>query len=331
MSTQRIPDTTIILVAYHGDRWIPACVDSLRESARAIRLVLLDNAGNTCIDGLDLNAFDHVVLRAPRPLGFAEANNYALQQAGLGTDFVCFLNQDTVGTRDWIVACVDVLRAEPEIGAVSPLLFAADGASWDEGFWDCAGKAGVREALVCGTDIESWYEVQLITAAAMIVRSDLLREVGPFDPIFGSYYEDYDLCWRIREAGSKIAVCTHARVNHFSGSATTTPEARRRRIRLIVRNRAIHRIRSAGPQRLRTVAKYLAHDVPYNLGRSLVRTSSAQPLREYCAAHCDLLRIAGRLLSERQDRTAWLRYLESVGWRGQSADETMIAPVAASR
>ncbi len=133
---------SVIVVAYRGDRWLPACLASLRESLEApARLVLVDNAGNTCIEGLDLTGFDARILRCGRPLGFAEANNFALRQIELDTVAVCFLNQDTLSQPGWLDACIACLRAHPDLGVVTPLVVTYDGQGFDQAFLECARRS----------------------------------------------------------------------------------------------------------------------------------------------------------------------------------------------
>jgi hypothetical protein len=156
----------------------------------------------------------------------------------------------------------------------------------------------------------------------MIVRSSALKQSGPFDPIFGSYYEDVDLCRRIRSAGYSVGICAGAWVRHFSGSSTRTEEARRRRMRQIVRNRAISRIRDAGPSRICAVVREFAGSFPWNLLRGVACTASSQPPAVQVGAHVDLCRIIGRLLSEARDKAAWEQYLAGIGWGGRSLPGT---------
>lgn len=57
---------TVVLVAYQGDRWLPNCLETLAGAgADPLHLVLVDNAGNSVIDALDLSAFDAEVLSTP--------------------------------------------------------------------------------------------------------------------------------------------------------------------------------------------------------------------------------------------------------------------------
>lgn len=344
------PETTVsvIVVAYHGARWIPACLETLADASRErVRLVVVDNGGNDGCIPREHPAFEYVVLQTPRPLGFTEANNFALQQhAASGTAAVCFLNQDTRSDSGWIDDCFACLRDRPDVGAVTPMLRTYDRADWDAAFLDCARQSPTWSASQPSS--EEFHETPRITAAAMLVRTSALRQAGPFDPIFGSYYEDYDLCLRLRRFAYRVGVCNRATVCHFSGASTTTDAAVRKRMRQILRNRAILAFREAayrhvlkmrpepaeslesfnerpppdsgGPlsqsaeSRWPAVAKYLTGTLPRNIARGALGTPSSQPLAVQFAAYWDLLRLWRRLVSTSYDEQVWHDYLDSLDW-----------------
>lgn len=310
----------VVVVGYHGGSWLEACLASrLAEILVDARVLLVDNDGDNGLDRLPLGELSVEVVSTPEPMGFAEANNFGLGFVRPGAGAVCFLNQDTISEPGWLDACSEVLRERPEVGAVSPLLRTYDGSGWDPGFLACARVSERFDASdAAGRSMPEFIEVPEVTAAAMVVRGDVLRQVGPFDPIFGSYYEDYDLCRRIREAGYKVGIATRGTVRHFSGSATRSPAAERRRKRLILRNRAIHRIRSAGDDRLSATLRTLGPTFGYNLGRGVMGTSSSQPPSVQLAAQMDLLKLFPRLVSRSRDESLWRRYLDELGWPPRS-------------
>ncbi|MFO1092543.1 MAG: glycosyltransferase family 2 protein [Planctomycetaceae bacterium] len=163
-------------------------------------------------------------------------------------------------------------------------------------------------------EFAEFYDVPQVSAAALVVRTSALEQAGPFDPIFGSYYEDYDLCRRLRAAGYRVGICSRGVVYHYNGSSTTTAAAQSKRMRQIIRNRAIHRIRSSSHGRVRTVLNQFIRVLPWNAARGLARTPSSQPVGVQLAAHYDLMRILDRLVFEDRDRQAWREYLLSIGW-----------------
>jgi N-acetylglucosaminyl-diphospho-decaprenol L-rhamnosyltransferase len=306
---------TVIIVGYDGERWLDSCLSSLRASTtQPLRIVLVDNGGNGRIDRLPLSEFESVVLPTPRRMGFAEANNFGLVNAGLTTDAICFLNQDTISESGWLDECLKCLFEAPANGGVSPLVTKFDGAAWDEGFVACARRSSEFQQDAPRSQLPRFFGTPEVTAAAFVMRSDVLSSVGPFDPIFGSYYEDYDLCWRIRKAGYNLGICGRALIRHFGGSGTTTPERERKRMRQIARNRAIRRIRDAGGRRMGAILHELLLNFPRNFARGIVRTASSQPVGVHWEALKDLWAIAPRLVSEHRDSEEWGAYLREIGW-----------------
>jgi GT2 family glycosyltransferase len=307
----------VVIVAYQGAPWVARCLSTLAQASRErLKVVVVDNGGNDRSIPREAPEFDYSVLASPRPLGFAEANNLALQAHAIDElEAVCFLNQDTLSQPGWIDACLECLCEWPERGAVAPLLRTYDGADWDPGFLECARQSTefAREQSAVAA-LAPFYTVPRVTAAAVLVRASALRATGPFDPIFGSYYEDYDLCRRLRLAGYEIGICGRATVCHYSGSCTTTASAARSRMRQIVRNRTILRIREAGDRRWPAILRYLAWTLPRNIARSLLHTPSSQPLTVLLGAHWDLLHEWMRLASSERDRQIWNEYLTNIGW-----------------
>ena len=306
--------TSVMLIAYQGDRWLPACLDSLASaSTQPLHLVLVDNAGNTIIDDLDLSPFRAEVLSTPRALGFAKANNFALVEASHLEETVLFLNQDTVSPPGWIDACLRSLETHPHLRAVSPCIRTYEDDGWDPSFLTCLSDE--QEAALKAQSIEK--EVvftQNAPAPALLVRTDVLEKTGPFDPVYGSYYEDYDLCRRIREAGGRIGFCRGARIRHFSGGSTTTEEQERRRMRQVIRNRVLYELREGDEPRWRAALTWFLRDFPHRLARGVVGTPSSQSPLVTLRAYRDLLGLGRRLISETYDEALWSRYLEGLGW-----------------
>ncbi len=127
-----------------------------------------------------------------------------------------------------------------------------------------------------------------------------LAEVGGFDPIFGSYCEDYDLCRRIREAGYQTGVVPASRIGHFDGSATRTRQAELRRERQVLRNWAILRVRSSS-NRFRATIKELGWGLPKRFGRALLKRPGPNSPLSVIRAWFSLLFLTPRLISKRKD------------------------------
>ena len=323
---------SVVVVAFYGDRWLSQCMDALAQASRGrLHLLLVDNEGNTGLNELPLDRFDTEVLKTPHRMGFAEANNFALTNASHLEEHVLFLNQDTVSRPRWIDACLETLAGSEKRAAVSPIIRRYDYEGWDSGFADCIRGERVDPDSMPIDLPDAWFRAKNAPATALIVRTDVLRLVGPFDPVFGSYYEDYDLCRRIRDAGFELGFCTSAVIGHFSGSSTTTVSRELLRKRQVLRNRLLYRLRESGDKRRTLLARYLMLELPRNLARGLVGTPSSQPPAITLRAVGDLMRIGDRVVSRRYDEMRWLDYLASIGWPPADAPTAHVAAAAGGR
>ena len=277
-------------------------------------LTIVDNAGEHDFSPLPCATFRCEIAKTPQPMGFAEANNFALARTKEPCFATCLLNQDTISQSGWLDACVGMLKRNPRLGAVTPVLRTYDGTGFDPGFLEILRPEYRSEGGLAQLHRREFVETTAVTGAAMVIRTDALRLVGPFDPIYGSYYEDYDLCARIRRAGYEMGVCTAAEVRHFSGSATQTEAQRTRRSRQIIRNKAIYDIRFGGGSRQGRVAACFLRNLPHRLVRSFLCTPSSQPVSAVIGASTDLLSLFPRLVSAGCDERNWNDYLQSIRW-----------------
>ena len=306
---------SVVLIAYHADKWLKPCLDSLAVASNTrLHLILVDNSGNTIIDDLDLTKFDTEIIKTEKPLGFAEANNYALTVCSYLHQNVLFLNQDTISHPGWIDTCVACLQEEPLIGAISPLILNYDATNWDPSFLDCMDTDALPRLEQKASNLASWVFSENAPAPCLIVRKEVLKVTGPFDPIYGSYYEDYDLCMRIKEKGYKIAFCTGALLNHFSGSSTNTREKELKRMKQIIRNKTIYKIRNSESSRPLVFLSFLLIEFPRRLLRGFLNTASSQPPIIVFKAYLDLLKLSGRLAFSHKDKKAWDSFLLNMGW-----------------
>ena len=310
----------VVIPLHQGIIWIANALNSLRTHCRRCLIFLVDNGGQDSESVASIGEPGVVnVLTAPRTLPFAEVNNLALLNGCLNVAYVCFLNQDTISRSPWLDACVECLERRPEVGAVMPLITNYDGTAWDEAFFTCAKAspelvARLQEGVSAELrDLPDFIPVPEITAAAMVVRREALLQAGPFDPIYGSYYEDYDLCRRIARAGYAVGICTRGYVGHYGGSATNDRGAFYRRARWIARNRVIYAARWKWRSRPVGLLRYLTMEMPWNFARSALGRSNI-PLSAFVKAQLDLLKLLPRLVSRRLDEYLWQKYLRSLPW-----------------
>jgi len=168
--------------------------------------------------------------------GFGSGNNHAIRQGlsdGRKPAYVYLLNPDAVPEAGSIRALVDFMEARPKVGVVGSLILTPDGEpaygafrfpSLVREFEDAARTAVLSRMLERGRDpspiaLET-REVDWVSGSSVMFRQATLDEVGLFDETFFLYFEETDLCLRIKRAGWEIWSCPASRITHIGGVAT---------------------------------------------------------------------------------------------------------------
>jgi len=150
----------------------------------------------------------------PRNLGFGQGCNVGIETAlREGFDFILLLNQDTVIDAGLPGALVNHLLDRPAAGVVGPKTYfqkaMPDGRQklLYAGAW--RGLLPLRQKLpgIEQPDSDAFRgpcPVDYVWGHGMLLRAEAIREVGVFDPGFFMYYEDLDLCRRMKAAGYEI-------------------------------------------------------------------------------------------------------------------------------
>lgn len=152
-------------------------------------------------------------------LGFGGGNNRAAEAAA--GEYLFLLNNSTAVQDGWLEPLLRLATSAPEIGAVGAKLIYPDGRLQEAGglvFSDGSAWSFGRFADPDAPEYCYVREVDYCSAAALLVRADLFRQVGGFDRLYHpAYYEDVDLCFALRRLGYRVLVQPHARVTHYEG------------------------------------------------------------------------------------------------------------------
>ena len=203
---------TVLVVNYEGETLLGPCLDALRGQGAA-RVVVVDNA--SCDGSLALlRAREDVdVIASPTNLGYAGAIDLVL--GSVATPYLVVLNTDTEVAPGWLDALVAPF-ADAAVAATSSRLVLPDGRLQSTGGgFDPAGYGRDRGfgQPDDGRDADD-PDVAYACGAAMGLRVDAVRAVGGTDPRFFMYYEDAELCWRLRLAGHAVRYAPDALVVH---------------------------------------------------------------------------------------------------------------------
>ncbi len=173
----------------------------------------------------------HVIVNACNA-GFTKPTNQALR-ASTGR-YALLLNNDTVILPDALDRLVEFADAHPEIGIVTPKVLNRDGTlqkqcrrglatPW-ELFCYFSGLAArfpndprFAGYLITYLDENETHPVGAVSGSCMLVRRQVLDQIGLLDERFWAYQEDTDFCVRAANAGWKIYYYPRAQIIHYAG------------------------------------------------------------------------------------------------------------------
>lgn len=214
---------TIILVTYNSAHILRASLPMLRDIEHVL---IVDNASSDASVALAGELLPQArIIRNSENLGFGRANNMGLEQ--VTTPYALLLNPDCTIAPDSLRALVDAARRYPEAAILAPKIDATIGVPTDN--FRPAFHVKLRPAVnlsMSGGDLcTDW-----LIGAAMFMNMQHMRRVGFFDPWFFLFYEEEDLCMRVRQAGLQIMVIPAAVAMHDSGQSTQSvkPQSFRR-------------------------------------------------------------------------------------------------------
>lgn len=204
--------------------------------------------------------------------GFAAGNNYGIRRAlSLGADYVLLLNDDTAVAPDFLERLLTEAARNPEAGMLGPriLYFSEPERIWFSGARFDGAACAYSFPGADGKEADYGHaapeETDYMTACAVLVRRELLENIGLLDESYFMYWEDADWGLRASEAGFKSLVVPAAKIWHkvsaSSGGADSPIKAYYK-----ARNRLVFAARHAPGARLAIVAE-VARDIVWVLMR----------------------------------------------------------------
>jgi GT2 family glycosyltransferase len=216
------PRVAVIVVNWNGRDITLECLHSLSAlSYPHADLIVVDNASSDgSAEAIRAHYPNVILLAMPENLRFAGGNNAGIREAlARGTDMVLLLNNDTVVDPDFLTHLVARMGADPAYGMVAPKILYYDQPDriWFAGgaisMWTGTMKhIGIRE-----TDrgqYDTVREIGYASGCCILVRTDVIRKIGPLDESYHMYTEDADWSMRARRAGYALVFEPAARVWH---------------------------------------------------------------------------------------------------------------------
>jgi GT2 family glycosyltransferase len=235
---------SILIVNWNTREYLRACLESIQNSCQALNheIIVVDNNSSDGSAEMVALEFPQVhLLASGENLGFAAGNNLAYEYSR--GQWLWLLNPDTEVFEGAPQKLIAFLEADAKRGAVASALidarthkpqyscrtFPTPAALWVEALGLARRFPRSRRF---GFYRMGWWryrdtrQVEQPMASSFLLRREAVENIGGlFDETFPIFFNDVDLCWRLKHNGWQIWYLSEAKVLHWGGAGTSQRRA----------------------------------------------------------------------------------------------------------
>jgi N-acetylglucosaminyl-diphospho-decaprenol L-rhamnosyltransferase len=213
-----IPDLTIVIVSFKSANIFYRSVKLLNKIAKII-----------CIENSDNKEFKKKIERkyknlkcilTNKNLGFGNACNFILKEKT--NKYLLFINPDAISDRNSILNLINFIKNNRSTGIVAPINYKRKNKIWDRYGYYSKNKSSQDET---NSNVDFTY------GHMFLIKRDLFRSLNGFDKKYFLYFEDIDLCCRVKKKGLNITILKTSKVLHLEQKSTKYNDTKIQRIR----------------------------------------------------------------------------------------------------
>lgn len=236
---------SVIIVSWNVREELIGCLRSLRDNRPRdeYEVIVVDNASTDGTAEAVKRSFPHLRLIAnSENRGFATANNQGIKESQ--GEYVLLLNPDTIVRPKSLNILIKFMDENKDVGVCGPKLLNENGTTQPSTRRFPTFRAALhrhtifrsigifrkqyRRWLMKDFSHDEQTDVDQLMGACLLVRKSVLEEVGVLDEDFFMYYEEVDLCFRIKRAGYRVVFVPEAAIVHLGGRSATQVPVRKR-------------------------------------------------------------------------------------------------------
>lgn len=218
IATKALPQISISVVSHAQIHLIEYLLQDILHYCNVlpIELILTLNLSEVLPFEIEDFPFPIKVIRNSIPIGYGANHNQAFTYST--GQFFCVINPDIRFHGNPFITLLDCLQ-DSLIGVTAPLVLNPNGKIEDSArrfptpfsiLCKAFGKPKSSDYLIKGIPVfPDW-----VGGMFMLFPHDVFKQLGGFDQRYYLYYEDVDLCARLRLHGYEVAICPNARVIH---------------------------------------------------------------------------------------------------------------------
>ena len=223
------PKVAIIILTYNGNDDTIECLNSVKKiNYDNYKIVVVDNASTDgTVEALKKEFPKLKVIETGANLGYTGGNNagvdYAMKKE---FDYALILNNDTTVDKNLVQEMVKTYENNENVGMVGvmeldyfkPKKILNFSGKID---WHSVGRHTTGEGSIDEGQYTKELEGDFISGVCFLIPIKVIKKIGGlFDPLFHTYFEDFDLCARVAHKGYRLIANPKAKIWH-RGSNTT--------------------------------------------------------------------------------------------------------------
>lgn len=235
-------DVSIIIVNYNTKALTLQCIDSIYRKTERVsyEIIVVDNASS---DGSAAEIrklyLKVIVITSDVNLGFGKANNLGAERAT--GKYLFLLNSDTLLVNNAIHILFHFLESHSNVGVCGGNLFNKEMKLTHSHVILMPGLLDELNSLFLSIPLRLLYgnkrnynptkaplEVAYVTGADLMISRSLFEKLNGFDPDFFMYYEETELCLRVKNEDLQIINVPDSEIIHLEGSSFSFSENRER-------------------------------------------------------------------------------------------------------
>jgi GT2 family glycosyltransferase len=233
----KMPLLSIIIVTWNSEEFIERCLKSIFDTKGStdLEVIVVDNASqDTTTKIIEKFKPEVRLISNQQNLGYAKANNQGIEVSK--SDYLLLLNPDVELKENCLKLMLDFMEKNEDVDALGPQLLNPDGGiqpscrefpDFSILLWEFTGLSLLfPKNRIFGRwrmgyfDFQSSRGVDQPMGSCLLLRRKVIRKIGAFDEEFSIFFNDVDLCYRIKNNGGKLYFLPEAKAFHYKGGST---------------------------------------------------------------------------------------------------------------
>jgi len=228
MKKNKTPKVIIVILNWNNWQDTIECLESVNKSEyRNFEVIVVDNGStNNSVQKIKNKFNTMILLETGENLGFSAGVNYGLKFAiNNHADLILLLNNDAIVSKTAVTELVKRISRDERVGLIGgKILFLED----KHKIWSAGGriKKTTKRTYQFGEGryddgkYNTEREVDFLSACCLLIRKEVIEQIGWYDPDYFMYYEDVDFCVRAKQYSYKIVYWPQAVIWHKVGGAS---------------------------------------------------------------------------------------------------------------